>query len=291
MADKLSDHDLEDLGRTRYHSTGRVDWPRIMALFPVGILAAMAIAGALIMLHEWGLYFVVIIPGLAAVGTMGLMHKLVEYGHCRNKIVATLIAIVIGSIAYLGYYQGQLIREVGWEAAYRIDLLPEIIWMNWKTQVLVGKRGQAAPPDDISFFVNILLFFVEVGLVLGGAIFGGREAAGRVYSEDDEYWSKSVAKNVPEWWGPKIEDAIRTNTLADVLERVEVQPIPDPQSPPPRTIITVEYFADGASPPVYLTATHVPKGTSVIVSQLLLTPDEIEACRPLFLPHVAAVDS
>jgi hypothetical protein len=252
---------------------------------PLAMLGAVAMAGALTILYELGLYLVMVVPILAASGSMFLMRNVVEYSHCRNQRVAMLIATIVGAIACLGYYQFRLAYESGWEALFRVDLLPRFIWDNWTTQVIVSLRHANRPPDDLSFIGNILLFFVEVLVIFGVGIAAGHAAASRVYSEDDACWTESYTRNVVLRWGLKIEVAIQTGLLPMILRQLELQPIPDPQNAPPHTRITLEYSGDGSSNEVYMTVISIPNRMIKIVSQLRLTPEEIDACRPLFLPY------
>ncbi len=279
----LSDVELRDLGRLQYQSSGQVDWTRLLPWIPAGFLGAAAIAVGLALMDVLGCYFVVVIPAIAGIGTYHLASRVIEYGHCRSQFVAFLVTLPIGLIAYLGYYQVQFAHETGWEMASRIDLLPKIIWTDWKTRVLVGREGFKGGPDDLTFTCNVVVFIAELMIIGIFAHLGGVNTTNRVYAESRQSWTKSVTRIVSEKWGLQIEQSIRSNDLANLMPSIQVMPIPDPKHPPPRTIMTLEYTDDGEMPNGYLSVTHVSNRGSVIVKQLQLTAEEFHACGPLFL--------
>lgn len=249
----------------------------------LGLLGGIAVAAALTVLLEFGFYFVVLVPALGAMAIYRLVSVVIERGHCRSKFTAVLVGIPIGLAAYLGYFQGQLAWNWGWEGLYRIDQLPKVIWMNWETQVFV-RRGKAGAPGELQFIANVIIFFFELLLFVIAAMVGGYRASSRVYSEEEQRWAQLITKIVPAMWGPEIEPSVRANDFAELLKLVEPLPVPDPKRPPPRTIMSLEFLNDGEVPEAYLSVSHVPKWTTVIVSQMRLTTDEFHACRPLFLP-------
>jgi hypothetical protein len=278
MGPSRLDRDLESLGRTQYHLSGRVNFAQMILNYPLALAGAAAIGGGLWFLQHVGFYFIMLAALFAGFGAWGIMFALVHFTHCRNPVIAVLAALPIGLVAYVGQFQADIIEQGGWQFAHRVDLLPVVIQSAWENQV-IAKAGREGQPQ---YYGNMLVSIAELVMVVVMAGYGAYSTATRVYAEDSCCWAKSSKKVLTPDAAALIEEGIRTGTLDSVIPSLRIQMIPDPQNPPPRCNLTLEYVVDGDVYCGYLTVDHQVKSAVPVVRQLRLTDDELASCRPLF---------
>ena len=275
-------HELAEWGRSAYTPSGDVDWPRFIPLCVTALILSTAVAAALWLCGRFGVYFVVIMPVLGGFVCYYLARRIVEKGRCRNVFLAGLVGAVLGAVGYLGHFQAELIQFNGWSVAHRVDLLPRYLWFRIQHMQFfeAGKaRMPQAPNNRFDIAMNAFILAAEGALGIGVALAGGVVAARRVYCEPDGPWAREVKVPVTTEDGPRIVESLRDGTLLKVLRTVTLQPIPDPQRPPPHTVLIFQFAFGPAASIGTLTILQAIRSTwhRPLASHVILTDHEIDA--------------
>ena len=93
--------------RRTYSSTDRVMWSRwILGLIPLGIVAT-TMAWGLHLVHQPGGYAGLFWTFLLMWPLAGMIHVLVEWAHCRNRLLAAGTALLTGAAAFCGHIRSR----------------------------------------------------------------------------------------------------------------------------------------------------------------------------------------
>src|SRR4029079_3081288 len=112
--------------RETYRPSGRVRPLAFLVFGAITLAVAVGLAWLLYALLEWGFYFVMMVPIVAALIASGFLLLTVRGRHCRNRWVAGAFGLLTGVVVYLGYYHVHLISMlgpfVGPGIVWRVDL-------------------------------------------------------------------------------------------------------------------------------------------------------------------------
>ena len=177
-----------------YRPSGRVKWVRLVFLAVPTSAVGVGLAFCLSAAYERGWYRSPFVA-LGAALLMTLMAYLtVLFGHCRNRKVACVYAVLSGLLVYVGHFYVNFYSHAGPQAARRIDLLFEHTvgranedwgWLQERLAVnFTDGKNDAASRAAINWFV-----FAVDGLILAGLpAFVAVVKAGRVYCENCRCW-------------------------------------------------------------------------------------------------------
>ena len=232
-------------------------WSRLPGLMLFPLLTALLSASTLNWLFERGWYFVVMVP-MAVGGLLAYVTWLtVAWSHCRIPWLATAIGLIVGLVAYLGYFQVSMASTLG-IGVHRVDLLPRYIAVRMATDVQEDQANPNRDPGDPDPFMNWFSFVCELLFVAGvPAHVAGRRAM-QAYDVMHDVWLKKESVLYP-------SGALASLTMA--LENGQTERFCEVQRPVngnPQSCcqVTLEYTcSDEVSPlerPVYLTATENP---------------------------------
>ena len=284
---------MQELLATRdaYVADGRMRLSRGWILFLVPLVSAIIVAYLLYWLFVMGWFLIMIAP-LAGGGLVaGSMAASVHLSHCRKPLLAMLIGLCVGAIAYLGYYHFTMIRLLPPGHAHRIDLLPDYVKFRMATDVQreVGRdqNGNELP----SPFMNWFTFGYEGLIVIAMAALAGRFMASRAYDANNECWLNREPAKLYAGARDDLENALAQDELSEFCE--SHPPLP-PGTQGMGCDLTLEYVKrDDLSPlecPIYLTATEQPFRTffrklvdrNSVFNQKALRPVEALELQPLF---------
>jgi len=199
-----------------------VNWGRFLPL----VLLLMAVSGVLAVFMDWlfqmGQYYIFLVPAICALVLAGMGLLAVAYGHCRSRWLAVLIGGIAGLALYLEYYHVGMVRDLGPEAAYQFQSLPDYI--RWRKQVEttedVGAPRQEteAPPAPGRFDVvmNWVLFGAELLVSVGIAAAGPLARARKPYCEQCHRWMKRHVTHLDPAEAQTLVDAIRNSSPASL---------------------------------------------------------------------------
>ncbi len=122
-------------GREFYQSGG-ANWPPFILWLFLPFAAAVLLAFGLFELFNYGEYYVIILPLIAAAGVAVLIHLAVARGHCRSPLVGGLIGAAAGLVLYFGYFYFGMIYHLGPKAVDRLDVLPRYIQARMHSDVI-----------------------------------------------------------------------------------------------------------------------------------------------------------
>jgi hypothetical protein len=270
---------LTELGRCQYQPSGIVDWKLVRPRIALTFLSGVAIAIGLWTTYFIGHYYIVINACIAALLGLRMARWIVVTSHCRNPKIAMILALPIGLLAYIGFWQAQLIELGGWQMFYRFDLLPAVIWHSWTTQQFVFEK--VGGTFEYQFVGNVIVFWVECLLVIAMPVAGAQQAANQVYSEENHCWANARAILVSPEVIPEFNQAIRANGLVAMFAHLKRLNVPNPKKPPPRCVIVLN-DTDGEIATGYLSIQYLAMFSRRIIFQLQLTPQELAACRKMF---------
>jgi hypothetical protein len=304
--------------RDVYRSTGAVNWLRLVPAAVGLLLVAAIMAVALCAAFFSGYYWLFITPILASLPVMGMLYVTLKFSHCRNMVIAFLLAAMSYGVLYLGYYHACLVRTVGIWALPHVELLGPYIDFRMQTDEVrdaakpekqnnqnVQRRPGATAMNWFGFGMESLgLISFAVGIAFS--------VTSRAFCNRCRQWKTSRTLVYSPGTGEKIFAAYEAGRLDDVQKLTTA-------SLPPRTSaceMTVEFCPDERSDagdcPVYFSLRDVPSGGKSgfwerfggilqnrhgpglrwFVRQAALRPAEIASLAPIVadLPSVSGTD-
>ncbi len=295
----FSTKQAESLPGREFYQNGGANWPQFILWLLLPFVAAALLAVGLFELFNYGEYYVVILPLLAAVGVGLLITLAVAKGHCRSPLIAGLVGVVAGLVLYLGYFYVGMVYHVGPEAADRPDLLPRYIRARMETDVIhdagsdVEDSPQARKGDS---WFNWVTFGIELACCAGIPGVMGLLRARKPYCRACHKWMIREVTFFPIDQTSSIVDALR-NGSARSLAALCANPV---FATIPNATLGIEIcpaLKDGASRdcPVYLSlkqVTNVKRNTStdnfeavtgkIILRSLKINSDEMAALGSRF---------
>src|SRR5262249_31400048 len=113
--------------RPTYERSGRVAWLRFLPCGPGVLLVAGGMGWCWFLVSDagWGYWRVTAVVLALPVALSGCLA--VALGHCRNSGVAGTLAFFAAVVFYAAYFHAGLVHQLGPQAFWRIELLPEFI--------------------------------------------------------------------------------------------------------------------------------------------------------------------
>src|SRR5262249_55601400 len=138
--------------RPTYERSGRVAWLRFV---PCG-LGALLVAGGmgwcwfLVTDAGWGYWIVTAAVLALPVALTGYLA--VALGHCRNSWVAGTLAF-LGAVVFHGaYFHAGLVHQLGPQAFWRIELLPEFITRRMAVAAVLARNRVLPGGEAVLWF-------------------------------------------------------------------------------------------------------------------------------------------
>jgi len=297
--------------RERYRNSGGFKPAHLLLWGLIAGAVAIALGVVLHLAYMRGVYIILIAPLLAGALLAGIVYLAVRQSHCRNRWMAGLVGLIAGLLLYLSYYHSGLVEIAGLQNAHRVDVLPKYIQMRLQTDI-VADVGRPVDPNanrQGEFWMNSLLFLLELALVCMTSVGLGIHRAVQPYSEVSGEWMLEHLAVFPPGAGRSLVDALESGRLHEWM-----QSPPERQRPAIPFSQIVLHFDPALididpEAPVYLTVKEtevvqqgmfLKKRTPVVrtlVQHIQLLPDEIAALRALFFalkpkaaPSVQAVE-
>ncbi len=288
-------------GRNSFQSSGRVNWVRFLPFAALAWIVSAMLAVFLSMLFKWGVYFVLIVPLILALGAGGMVLLAVHQGHCRSRFIAVVLGVLAGVTLYLGYYYASMVQDLGMEYAGRIELLPKYIAFRMRTQVIrdthtPDDERHKRKPDAFSHGSNWVFFALEFGFVLVFSTGGAFRRAGKPYCEKCQLWTKREITRFKPELGPGFVEALRQSAVQS-LAALFTSP---QKAAVPNTMVALDYcpsLKSGQSTDctVYLSVKQVSENAKgavldqfdqakgkVLARQVQINPEEMPALLPGF---------
>ena len=98
--------------RERYASDGRSKWPFLPSVIAAAVVPAAVVAWLMSLAFSCGFYFPVLMTAIAGWAVGAAVSGVVSWTHCRNHWLAGMVALVMGAVTYLGYYQFSLAQAL-----------------------------------------------------------------------------------------------------------------------------------------------------------------------------------
>jgi hypothetical protein len=243
------------LDRNLYRPSGKVAWGQFLVREAGTIfVAAVGAVLAFFVYHYW-LHLVVLMP-LAAGVILGILSEMaVERGRCRNRWIAAAGGLAAACVFYFGVFYVELLWVGGWRAVTRVDLIPRVIALHAKADVILG-HARGAPNHIVNeFFLAIEFLCVACPAVLIPL------RSSRVYCEACNRWADSegatVSFDAAEW----IVAAMTREQLVDLPEFPTVDADIFDKKCPPCTRVTLEHCPNAAENgcPIYLSVRRYPR--------------------------------
>ncbi|MDB6108666.1 MAG: hypothetical protein JWR69_416 [Pedosphaera sp.] len=287
-------------GRHAFKSSGKVNWVRFIPWAALAWIVSVGLAMLLYFLFTWGFYFVLLIPLLVSLGVAGMVLLAVQKGHCRSRLVASLLGLATGMTLYLGYYYAGMVDALGIESVARVELLPSYIAFRMQTDVIRHEHSPKRDRDEAtttgSHGMNWFMFAAEFCCIIGISCAGGFRRAGKPYCEKCQGWmNRETTKFKPEI-GPAFAEALRLGAVQS-LAALFTSP---PKSTAPYTAVALDYCPSLKSGKtkdctVYMSVKQItenPKGATLdafdgakgklLLRQIRIKPDELAALLPRF---------
>lgn len=278
--------------RLRYVSDSGVAWPVLPLLVVGSVAAGLGVAWGLKLAYSHGWYLIGLVPALGGLALGGVLHLLVGWAHCRNRWLAGALGLLVGLASYLGYYELCLVDELPPGFGWRVDLLPDYIWLRLQTDVAkdLGKPDIAGAAQKPVTPLNCLLFLIELGAMAGLAAGFSWSRARQAYCPELGQWMRREKALLPVEANKPLVEALETGRLADF---VAATPLASDAQTASRLIVEYATPSEG-SPfdyPIYATFEAASKtrwwhkrnnSRRVLVRQVELALAEVLALRPLF---------
>lgn len=257
-------------GRRQYQSDNGVEWARFLPLALLTLLLGAAMAVVLYLLLDAGVYWIIIMPVLAALPVAGLAMLSVIWGRCRNRWIGAALGFTAGLLLYIGYYYVGMISMLGPELrpalAARVEMLPRYIALRARTdrQQETGhsRRQDEAPRPNgtIDVVMNWVLFGGELFCVLFLTTGAAFVCARRAWCPTCRRWLNRELTGLPGGWGSRVVEALNTNALEGIVQA----PVAAMTENQPFTVIAVEYCPAARERsltcPIYISVKEVRKG-------------------------------
>jgi hypothetical protein len=292
--------------RPRYAPRAPVDWRLLPALVAVPAVAALALGWVLKTLFVHGWYLLFLAPMLAALALAGVVTLAVGFTKCRSRLLAGGVGIVSALLLYFGYYHFCLIDLLPPGLEYRVDFLPEYVWVRLHTDVAVDvgapKPGVRAGDKPIPrqekpvLGMNLFQFGVELLACLGIVTAAAWKRSGRAFCEELGQWMKRGQTVLPPGFTSDFVHALETGQLAGFV--ASTRSAGDPAS---AGLLVLEYVGNAPEPglsyPVYVSAEDfdlsqwfppLRRTRRTTLRKVELEPSELLELRPLF-PDLALI--
>ncbi len=100
--------DRTQQSRAFYRPSGHVNWLKFLPGLLASAGVAIAMAWCLFWALQRGFYLIFFAPLIAALPVAGLWYLVLTWSHCRNKGIAAVISVILGSVLYLGILRDRL---------------------------------------------------------------------------------------------------------------------------------------------------------------------------------------
>ena len=283
--------------RSQYSADGGAAW----ALLPMAAVAALVAAAAVGWLFQLasslGFYLFIVFPIFGGLALAGVLHAMVRWTRCRNRLAAAALGLIVGVATYVCYYEFGMLRAIPANVGWRFDLLPQYILHRLKTDVVRSTHEIGNPQQQRhtpNFPLNCILLGIDFAILLGVTTVSASRRAGYAYCPELGEWMRRESATWPPQSSRNFLAALAEGKLLEFVAKT-------PAAGNPRACcrLTVEYAAPAAgstlSYPIYGTladasqtlAWHRPKWSpATLLRQIVLSPAETLALRPL-LPKLA----
>jgi hypothetical protein len=259
--------------RRYYPRGGDVNWVRFIPWLFATFVVSVVLACVLNLAIRVGFYLIIIIPMLAGLALAGMLFLAVQQGHCRNRLVAGICGVLMGTTLYLGYFYVGLISSIGIENISHVELLPRYIQFRMNSDrvrdssesdvTVYRNKGQKNNSSDeeavsggdlspIRTIGNWCLFAIEFGLILFLACGFAMGRAKKAYCERCQKWMEQELTTFQSEMGGTFLDAFGKGQLSVITNSRKV-PILQQM---PYTGVAIDYCSgaiNGRSQcPVYL---------------------------------------
>ncbi|MHB0935520.1 MAG: hypothetical protein ACYC6A_03940 [Armatimonadota bacterium] len=268
--------------RNCYRSDGGVHIARFFIFSLLALAVAFGLAYMLQAALERGIYLMILFPAIAGLIAAGFVRLAIRQGHCRNGVLAIVLALVVGMVLYLGQFYIMFVNDVGLRYANRVDLLPKYIRFvvrNTEThEVGVSPRRHELPDPE---WLKWGVFLFELGFVVVLCVGAAAGEPGKAYDRVRRRWYREVKK----YYLPQVSEFFTEGLSVAALERLmEAEELP--QNPQLQQVtVIVEYLlpqGDMGPAPVFFSLTHPKKFRRRTVPQVALLPEEIAVLAPKF---------
>lgn len=250
-----------EIQRLIYRPSGRVNWGTFLPLAGLALLVAAGAAAGLNWLYESGHYIVILAPAIASLAVAALVGAAVYLGRCRSPAVGGALGLLAAAVLYLGMYVVGLARAVGWEQAWRPELVKEYIAWRLRSDVQedVG-HGRHDRTDRPSRAMNVFTLVMESGIVLLMTGSAGLQRSRRAYCERCGRWKAREVVFYPAGTGAAWREAAEAGDVGAVVR--QTKPVLVGAQQRRYAAVAVEYCPDhaGAECPVYLGVKEVKAG-------------------------------
>jgi hypothetical protein len=256
-------------GRESYQTSGKVTWGRFGPLAIAAWAVSFGLAALLYVLLLHGLYYMIIVPLLAALVVAGMLLLVIHFGRCRSRFVGGCVGGIAGVVLYLGQFYIGMVHELGAEYAHRLDVLPHYIAMRMQTDT-TGDIGNDKPESEedrerraSDQIGNWVTFTFEFGFVLLFTVGAAVMRARRAYCERCNHWMKQQVATFAPGRGSAFVRAMQQDSLP-AFAALAGTPVATVNVNTPYTAVSVEYCppgeGKGSECPVYLSVKEVRKG-------------------------------
>jgi hypothetical protein len=278
--------------RSRYQSDFGVSWLRLPAVVVGALLAAIAVAWCLKLAFALGWYLIILLPAAFGLGLGGVLYVLVGWSHCRNYWLAGSIGVLIGLIAYLGYYHLCLLDFLPPGNVWRVDLLPKYVAFRMKTDVAkeVGKPDLNPQANKAAAPLNYWAFAWELLTIVGLAAAFSWNRSRRAYCVELGQWMQQEKALLAPYSSTNFRGALDSDTMPQFVAQTSAGSDPQTASrlileyAKPESGSALEFpiyasFEDFPQPRPWYRPRHLRR---TFVRQVELELAEVLALRPLF---------
>ncbi len=233
---------FDSASRQRYRNSGRISFGPSVVWLVVLLAASLSAAAILAIAFINGFYFIGIVPLVISLIVGGAHVGLVHFGKWRNKILAGVVGLLAGSLAYLGYFQ----IDLAWTtqsatAIMHVEWLPDYISFRMATDVTdsspsIPTDSFREPSDHASVF-NWIFFAMDWAILAAVPAVFGYIRATRPFCESCQRWmTQSIVA-----YEPICEPALMAMLESEKLDDLAALPRTDLQHKQPATMLMVSY--------------------------------------------------
>jgi len=203
---------IAEMNRATFEQTGIVDWRRL----PLGLLFQLGpvlLLGGLLGALAWvGYYIVILMPIISVIIPALLSAAIANWMRWRELRVAGTVGFVLGVIAYLSQYY-LVVAVVGllagaWDAPFRLDLVPPLIWNTMNTMTI---------GDDPPNATRNWAFLIGESAIVGAAFaLAHVEAAKALYCPVCGAGLKKKSSILPPYFATALAEGVHNKDLTDL---------------------------------------------------------------------------
>ncbi len=200
-----------------YLPTGRIAFDRFFILSLLTLASALFMAFLLDQAFVHNVYYIILMPILAALGVLPFLLSAIGFGHCRNRLFALVLAIIASIVVYIGSYEFGLIREIGFENVREIQLLPSYIHYRMQTDVSEDHPGlnrDQSPEPGMNWFKLALEQLCVMALLVPAAY----RRADRAFCEKCKRWKSRALAFFPSGSGKTIGPLVATGQFETLAQ-------------------------------------------------------------------------